>query len=147
MKKLTIVDRTICSNADIYWLKSVFDGQLDESIVDFICVYGGTETREYIFSQENTPYTVSYFLPIDSTCDSSIRMLLPFVRDPEENYSRNDLLPFAQDAGAAVYLVSTGGADKGQVYFFQAGFDDPLLKVANSFEDFINKLEPERQDQ
>ena len=142
MKKLTVQYRLIGSSTDTSWLRAIFNNEVEDSIIDFVYEYGGTSTLEYCFVLGDVIYAINNFLPINSSQNTSIRTLLSFIRDPDEDYCRNDLLPFAQDAGAAVYLVSTGGEDKGQVFLFLGGFEKPLFKISDSFEEFINSLQP-----
>jgi len=71
---------------------------------------------------------------------------LPALRDVEEGIGRNDLIPFAIDPGGNPFYVSIGNLDYNNVYLdrMSSGYDNPLLKIADTFEQFIEGLRPEQ---
>lgn len=116
------------------------------NIKQFIFDYGGRKLLENCFITNSSYYIVSMFLPIKKCNNASIELILPAVQDEQEGIGRNDLIPFAIDPGGNPFYVSIGEGDYGNVYIdtiTSRGFEEPILKIANSFEEFIDGLQPE----
>jgi hypothetical protein len=113
---------------------------------DFFLKYNGASVTEYMYFNE-VNYVVNSFLPLLKSKITSVENFLTWIRDPEFCIGRNDLIPFATDPGNHPFLVSIGGDDEGVVYFSIVGFgeDNPLRKLADSFEEFINGLKSEEE--
>ncbi|SDG26741.1 SMI1/KNR4 family protein [Chitinophaga filiformis] len=145
MKKLTIkfkFDGVDTSTNEISLFERKYHVIFPDYLKAFLLIYGGTRVEE---NKYLTQYTVSNFLPLLENRNASIEMILPVVRDEEEGVGRNDLIPFATDPGGRPFYVSTGESDKGCVYYDVFGLvaDTPVRKIADTFEEFINKLEKE----
>lgn len=112
----------------------------------FVLDYGGKKVRENCYIFEDNYYIVSMLLPVKICNNPSIESILPIIRDTEEGIGREDLLPFAIDPGGNPFYISIVASDYGNVYIDtlnSRGFAEPILKIANSFEEFINGLQPE----
>lgn len=116
------------------------------NIKQFIFDYGGSKLLENCFITNGSYYIVSMILPIKKCNNASIELILPAVQDEEEGIGRNDLIPFAIDPGGNPFYVSIGESDYGNVYIdtiTSRGFEEPILKIATSFEEFVDSLQPE----
>lgn len=74
--------------------------------------------------------------------------MIPVIQDEDEGIGRNDLIPFATDPGGNPYYVSLGKNDYLSVYIdtiSSRGYKEPILKIADSFEEFIDGLQPESE--
>ena len=145
MKKLSInfkFEGVDTSADDILAFERKYHVIFPDYLKAFLLIYGGTKVEE---NKYLTQYTVSVFLSLLENKNASIEMILPVVRDEEEGVGRNDLIPFATDPGGRPFYVSTGESDEGCVYYDVIGLvaDAPVRKIADSFEEFINKLEKE----
>ena len=114
---------------------------LPSFFIEFLLKYNGAKINENCYRDE---YIISNFLPLLINRNASIELILPAVRD-KEDIGRDDLIPFAVDPGGRPYYLSIAGNDNGNVYIDRmgAGYENPLLKIAETFEEFINGLEPE----
>jgi hypothetical protein len=112
---------------------------------EFFKKYNGAKIKENFHKSANGNYIVSILPLLKDDLNTSVEDLLPFVNDFELGIGRKDLIPFAIDPGGRPFLVSTGNNDNGKVYYsiVGLGFSEPLRKIADSFEEFINGLEPE----
>jgi hypothetical protein len=109
---------------------------------EFFLKYNGTKITESFYKQQ---YYISNFLSLFSNDNiASVEDFLPWIRDEEFCIGRYDIVPFAIDPGGTPFLVSIGGLDEGVVYYSAVGLDEnPLRKLADSFEEFINGLRSE----
>ncbi|MCS3799150.1 SMI1/KNR4 family protein [Niastella sp. OAS944] len=142
MKELTIkfkFDGVSTSSDEISAFEKKYDIIFPEYLKAFLLTYGGTTTEEHKYLDQ---YTVNDFLPLQENRNASIEMILPVVRDEEEGAGRNDLIPFATDPGGRSFYVSIGESDNGCIYYDVIGMvsAEPVRKIANSFEEFINSL-------
>lgn len=145
MKTLTIDGFFInISKDDIHYFETKYKIELPEYLKDFILKYNGTSTNECVFTT-NTNYIVNSFLPLLENRNASVELMIPIIRSEEEGFGRFDLIPFATDPGGRPFLVSIGREDEGTVYYSIIGFgeNEPLRKIAYSFEEFINGLKTE----
>ena len=145
MKKLTIEDFFVpITEKDIKLFEKRNNLVLPNYLADFFLNYNGTTTKECIYSCK-VDYIVNSFLPLLKNKITSVENFLLWIRDEEFLIKRFDLIPFATDPGNHPFLVSIGGEDEGVVYFSIVGFgeDEPLRKLADSFEEFINGLKSE----
>jgi hypothetical protein len=135
------------SKEDILLVERKFSIVLPEYLRTFFLKYNGARTKEYRFHNE-VDYLVSSFLPLLENRNASVELILPAIRDEEEGIGRYDLIPFATDPGGRPFYVAIGGDDIGVVYYDLIGlaFNEPLRKIADSFEEFIDGLQP-RQSQ
>jgi hypothetical protein len=146
MKKLTLLcDIIPIDKIVIHNFQRLFFIKFPNYFVAFLLDYNGADTKECVFIDK---YIVNNFLPLLKNRNASIELILPAVRSKEEEISRDDLIPFAIDPGGRPYYFSIGEEDYGNVYIDRmgAGHKNPLLKIAESFEEFINGLEPESLD-
>tara|TARA_R110002073_G_scaffold313380_2_gene485272 strand:- start:41417 stop:41803 length:387 start_codon:yes stop_codon:yes gene_type:complete len=60
----------------------------------------------------------------------------------EDDYISTSFLPFARDSGSGQYLLSMRNEDFGSVFINYSDSIEPL-KLCNSFEQFIDRLETE----
>jgi hypothetical protein len=143
MKNLKIINQFIPLDS-----KTIFDFQMKYSIAfpdyfsDFLIEYNGAETHYCIYRDK---YVINNFLPLLLNRNASIELILPAIRNENEDICRNDLIPFAIDPGGRPYYLSFGDKDYGAIYIDRVGLGDsnPLLKISESFEKFINELEPD----
>lgn len=148
MKQLAIISNSIkLSDKEIDFFELKYKIHFPSFFVDFLREYNGAETEEHIYSSDNIKYVVNNFLPLLENRNASIEQILPVVRDEEEDIGRSDLIPFAIDPGGRPYYVSIGNNDYSSVYIDRIGmgYSNPLLKIADSFEEFINGLRPENE--
>lgn len=148
MKRLTIEDFFIhLSQEDILLFEKKFSIKLPEYLRTFFLKYNGARTKEYRFHNK-VDYIVNSFLPLLENRNASVELIIPALRDEEEGIGRYDLIPFATDPGGRPFYVAIEGDDKGVVYFdlVGLGFNEPLRKIANSFDEFINGLEFQKTD-
>ena len=148
MRELTIEQLFVnISKEDILLFEKNFSIVLPEYLRTFFLKYNGARTKEYKFHNE-VDYLVSSFLPLLENRNASVELILPAIRDEEEGIGRYDLIPFATDPGGRPFYVAIGGDDVGVVYYDLIGFasNEPLRKIASSFEEFIDGLQP-RQSQ
>jgi hypothetical protein len=120
------------------------DNNLDmpNYLKEFFIIYNGASVKECIYSYK-IDYLVSAFLPLLKNKIVSVENYLRLIRDDEYLIGRYDLIPFAIE-GTIPFLVSIGGNDEGVVYYSAVGLDEnPLRKIADSFEEFINGLHAE----
>ena len=121
---------------------------IPDNIKQFILKYGGSKVAQNCFTSNNSYYIVSLILPIKKCNNPSIELILPAVQDESEGINRKDLIPFAIDPGGNPFYVSIGGEDYGAVYIdtiTSRGYEEPILKIADSFEEFIDGLQPESE--
>jgi hypothetical protein len=143
MKYLTIKSTFMPINEDEFELFERKNNILmPDYLKEFFTKYNGAEVNESFYG--------SHYLEIlplfQNKYASSVEDFLPWIRDPEFKVGRNDLIPFAIDPGGIAFLVSIGGDDEGVVYYSAVGLDEnPLRKLANSFEEFINELKSEEE--
>ena len=143
MRKLIIKQFfTEVSDAEIAEFEAMNDIVFPEFFKAFIKDYNGSKVYENCFQGK---YIISNFLPLKKNRNASIELIMPAIKSEEEGIGRDDLIPFAIDPGGRPYLFSVGKNDFGQVYIdrMSAGYQDPLLKIADSFEQFIQGLERE----
>lgn len=119
---------------------------INEDIKQFLKNYGGKKIVENCFSFGETYYIISMVLPIKINQNPSIELILPALRDIDEGIGRNDLVPFGIDPGGNPFYVSIGKLDYSNVYLdrMSSGYDSPILKIADTFEQFIEGLQPEQ---
>lgn len=146
MRKLTITSSGVpISIDDILDFEKKYELIFPDNLREFFLLYNGASTEEYKFFYNGISYSVNSFLPLYSNINASLELILPAVKDPEEGIGRNDLIPFGTDAGGRPFYVSTGESDYGCVYYDLMGIvfegEDPLLKIADSFDEFINGLQ------
>jgi len=144
MKKLTI-ERLFkpITEHDIVSFQSRNNITLPPYLQDFFIHYNGASTKEHRFFNDIS-YLVTAFIPlIKNEFDTSVEDILPAIRDEEEGIGRSDLIPFGTDPGGRPFYVSIGSKDYGNVYYDLVGLGEsqPLRKIANSFEEFINGLQ------
>lgn len=143
MKKLNIKRGFIpIENKEIILFQDNNNIILPVFFIDFMREYNGAKIHENCFDEE---YVVSNILPLLKCQNASIELILPAVRNKEEGIGRDDLVPFAIDPGGRPFYFSLGKDDNGTVYIDRmgAGYENPLLKIADSFEEFINGLQAE----
>ena len=137
------------SNGTPLNFETLLDFQMNNSLtlpgylIDFFINYNGSETKECLF---DTKYIVNNFLPLLKERNASVELILPALTNPDEGICRKDLIPFAIDPGGRPFYVSIGVLDNGSVFIDRIGMGHktPLLKIADSFEEFINGLQPEK---
>jgi hypothetical protein len=142
MRDLTIEKLFIpISKEDILFFENKFSVLLPEYLQNFFLKYNGARTKEHRFHNE-VDYIVNSFLPLLENRNASVELILPAVRDEEEGIGRYDLIPFATDPGGRPFYIAIDGNDEGVVYYDLIGmaFHEPLRKIANSLEEFINGL-------
>jgi hypothetical protein len=110
---------------------------------DFFLIYNGAKIKESFYGNQ---YWLEILPLLKNNFDTSVEDFLPWIRNPEFLVGRYDLIPFAINQGAIPFLVSIGGKDEGTVYYSAVGLDEnPLRKLADSFEEFINGLRSEEE--
>ena len=69
--------------------------------------------------------------------------MVQFINTPAEELTRKDLIRFVIDPGGRPLYVSIFGGECGKVFYdrMALGFEEPLIQIANSFEEFIDGLE------
>jgi SMI1-KNR4 cell-wall len=144
MKELKITKRLKeCNLSEIEKLEQEFNVQLPEYLKTFILKYGSARVYE---NWTNKKWYIDTFLnPYDSK-NVDMAMIIPQLRHVEGDeldIARYDLVPFAYEIGSWYFCLSIGEKDYGHVYI--TGWDEEtqtnLIKLANSFEDFINSLQ------
>jgi hypothetical protein len=146
MKELTIRYKELSVSIDeISDFEKKYDITFPDYFKEFLLLYNGAGLVENWLIQDETIYIVNNILPLHSNINASIELILPAVKDPVDGIGRNDLIPFGIDPGGRPFYVSTGESDYGYVYYDLLGIveehEDPLLKIADSFEEFINRLQ------
>ncbi|CAM3139271.1 SMI1/KNR4 family protein [Flavobacterium frigoris] len=144
MRHLTIDSSFIPLNKDEIELFELANNVvLPNYLKDFFVKYNGAKILEAFYGDQ---YYIS-FLPLLKNRNASVELILPAVRDEEEGIGRNDLIPFATDPGGRPFYVSIGSNDEGVIYYDLVGLgdDEPLRKITNSFEEFINGLKTEEE--
>lgn len=147
MRSLKITQSTKeCKLYDFVRLEQEFDIQLPEDFKIFMLRYGGTSIYENWV--KNTTWYIDWFLPPYDTDNVGMSMIIPMLRDYDEEddfYNRRyDLIPFAFELSQRYFYLSIGKEDFGIVYLSTFSDEEDkviLLKVADSFEAFINNLE------
>lgn len=145
MRHLTIESSFIPLNKDeIEHFELANNIVLPNYLKDFFEKYNGASTKEYLYNN-NAAYIINSFLPLLKNRNASVELILPAVQNEDEGIGRKDLIPFATDPGGRPFYVSIGSNDEGVIYYDLAGLGDnePLRKIADSFEDFINSLQEE----
>jgi cell wall assembly regulator SMI1 len=128
-------------DSDVKEVESTFNIQFPEYFLSFLQKYGGTSTKEVVYSDS---FWVNYFLPLNSDISASIVSLLEGYRT---NYNQNNWIPFAIDSGGWSFCIALKEDIKGQIWIdkFDSGDENPFEFVANSFEEFINGLRTEEE--
>jgi cell wall assembly regulator SMI1 len=128
-------------DSDIKKVESTFNIQFPEYFLSFLQKYGGTCTKEVVYSDA---FWVNFFLPLKSENGASIISLMEGQRI---NYNDNSWIPFAIDSGGWSFCIAQKENIKGQIWVekFDGGDENPFEFVANSFEDFINGLRTEEE--
>ncbi len=129
------------NSSDIQEFENRFNIQLPEYFISFLKKYGGTSTKEVVYSNK---FWVNFFLPIKSDLNSSI---LSIKEGQIFNYNDNTWLPFAIDSGGWAFCIALKDEIKGQVWVdkFDSGDENPFEFVAQSFESFIDNLQTEEE--
>jgi cell wall assembly regulator SMI1 len=142
MKKLSSNSQPkIIGDNDIKEVEDTFNIQFPEDYLSFLKKYGGTSTKEVVYSDS---CWVNFFLSLKSDTGASIVSLLEGYRI---NYNEIDWIPFAIDSGGWSFCIALKEDIKGQVWVnkFDSGDENPFAFVANSLEDFINGLQTEEE--
>jgi len=147
MKDLKITNQVVPVDS-----KTILEFQIKYSIAfpdyfsGFLLKYNGADTYYCVFKNK---YVVNNFLPLLVCRNTSIELILEMMRKNNDDIHRNDLIPFAIDPGGRPYYFSVGDNDYGMIYINRVGLGDsnPVLKIADSFETFINELEPDTLQQ
>jgi len=108
---------------------------------EFFLKYNASKINECFHGNQ---YWIEVLPLLKNKFDTSVEDFLPWIRNPEFLIGRYDIIPFAINQGGTPFMVSIGGEDKGVVYFSAVGLDEnPLRKLADSFEKFIDGLHSE----
>jgi hypothetical protein len=121
--------------------------KLPNYLKEFFFNYNGSKIEENSYFFNGIEYIVSFLPLLKNKFDTSVEVILPFVQSEEMGVGRYDLIPFAIDPGGRIFLVSIGGKDEGVIYYSIVGLgeDEPLRKIADSFEEFIDGLRTEEE--
>ena len=139
MKKLSIQPKL--NENQINFLEGVLGVPFPKQFKEFITIYCDTATYENTYTQSNKLYKVSMFC--------TYRMIFDFINDlKRDGFEKR--IPFAVDDGGWVYCISMNESRYGKVYLFQLEMpyeneNEAFEFVANSFEEFINGLQAERE--
>lgn len=147
MKKLTIkYPASSVTREEIANFEKKYNIIFPDFYIEFLLVYNGVNTEEYLYTKGETSYPVNNFLPLSSGINASIELAFPFVTDPEF-YDRNDMIPFAFDPGGKPYFLAIGETNYREVYYGVLGLneEETVRKIADSFEEFINGLQKEER--
>lgn len=140
MKKLSIQPRL--NEGQVNFLETVLENPFPDEFKEFIKVYSDTSTLENTFKCLHKYYKVSMF------CTE--RMIYDFINDlKREGFEKK--IPFAVDDGGWFYCLSVKeDSSFGKVYLFQMEMpyeneEQAFEFVADSFEEFIDGLQPESE--
>jgi cell wall assembly regulator SMI1 len=142
MKKLSSNSQPkVIDNNDIKEIENNFNIQFPDYFLSFLKQYGGTSTKEVVFSDK---FWVNFFIPLKSDITSSIEsMLLAYLSE----YNQIEWIPFAIDSGGWAFCIALKDDIKGQVWVdkFDSGDESSFEFVSDTFEDFINGLRTEEE--
>jgi cell wall assembly regulator SMI1 len=131
----------VIDNNDIKEIENNFNIQFPTYLLAFLKQYGGSSTKEVVFSDK---FWVNFFLPLKSDTSASIFGLM---EGQKFNYDENSWIPFAIDSGGWSFCIALKEDIKGQVWAdkFDSGDESPFEFVSDTFEDFINGLRTEEE--
>jgi hypothetical protein len=115
---------------------------LPNDFINFLFLNSGGFPKECLFpsKQDDMAYIIQFFYTVNSNRDDY--SLEKYIKTLHENFMSNHFIPFANDPGGWMYVVSTREKDYNHVYFYRP--DEPedncLTYLSSSFEGFINNL-------
>jgi hypothetical protein len=146
MKKLTIKLRhkniQQVSADDVQSLQNFVFGTspIMESFVDFLNEYQGAKVNEFLFTDQNgTTWVMGFIMKFSE--------ILTLTEEFKSVNVQNSFVPFASDAGGWHFCICAGDVNYGAIYINRWTDHTPekaFLKIANSLEEFVNGLSPEK---
>lgn len=140
MRKLTIKPRIY--EGHIRSLEKHIGAKFPILFEEFLLLYADTSVEERVYHDENgLEWIISRFWNY------------PNIHGLTKEFQREGhgtKVAFGHDEGGWSYCLSLDPEDYNAVYvyrFTDHAPEETFLKIADSFEEFIDKLEPERQDQ
>lgn len=128
----------VVEESEFLQFETDFNVRLGIELKNFIRHYHGSKVNEILFfDQEQGMWIVNGFFSFKETIELTAEFL--------KSYNK-PLLPFAYDPGGWHFCLSLEDKDHNTVYVNRWTDhlpEDQFLKIANSFEDFINQLQPE----
>lgn len=110
---------------------------LPQSYKDFLVNNNGGVPKENIFWDGELETGISFFYPLKYGKNTVENVIDNIVR---EDALPKHYFPFASTGGSGVYTFSMINENLGEIYLFHFDGSEPM-KIAKSFEDFINNLE------
>ncbi len=146
MRKL-IIDESYSSfysikKEDIDIFEKKHNVSFTEKFINFLITYKGGRTKERIFFHNEIEYSISSFLTLSNDKNDCIEKiyLATKMSDEDGGLDRSDLIPFATDGGGNPFYLSLQGS-----VFYCRLWSNKLTKLTDSFEEFIDGLQPESQ--
>lgn len=116
-----------------------------ETFNEFLLTQNPISTSEnaIYFDDIDREYIIHAFISFDDNRENSLQNSY----DDYVEITENEYLPFAYDMGGWLFMLCIKlGTDFGKVYFYR--LDEPIPEglrlLANSFDEFLDKLETER---
>jgi hypothetical protein len=133
------------SESHINSLEKLIGNNLPGSYRNFLLVYnGGFPTAANVFRNSNSEFLFSHFFSLENpqgaVIDEKKEGVLTEYKAIMTQLPRN-YLPFASEPTGDVYVLDTSFGENAPVYIWLHDADEELVKLADSFEDFISKLE------
>lgn len=139
MRNLTI--KKPLNDGQIQFLERLHGKKFPLYFSEFIKVFSGKSVIENTFYTKEKPFTISSFC--------TYRMMYDYIKSfKEEEGFLSSWIPFALDVGGWLYCILDNEDSKKSVYLFQMEMpyeneQEAFELVADSFEEFINGLQPE----
>jgi hypothetical protein len=139
--KLQHKDITLIGDKEIKLLQKYIsnESEMPEGFFDFLNKYQGAKLLEFIFVDRNkTTWVLGFIMKFTEM----LELTQEYFNENKQNY----FIPFASDAGGWHFCLSFQKKDFGSVYIYRWSDykpEDAYLKIANSFEEFIDGLQSE----